>query len=473
MLARRGLRVHVFERRHDLRAHAISAGRSINLAVSTRGLHALHQVELDEEVLAQAVPMYGRTMHSPKGELSFLRYGRDDSEYINSMSRGELNKLLLSRAEETGLVRFSFRQRLVAYDLSRQMLELRDEDTGEVRRVEAPLVIGSDGSASALRLSLRAASDSSITEDVLDFGYRELTMPPSAAGAGHGPGRHFAFEPNALHIWPRGRYMLIALPNRDGSFTCTLFLPFEAPDGEPCFARLREPAQVRAFFEGQFGDAVPHLPGLEEQFLAAPLGQMVTVKAWPWSRGSALLIGDAAHAIVPFFGQGMNAGFEDCTVLDALLGAELRSAPGADGIDWAQLFARFAQARKENTDAIADLAVENFVEMRDKVADPEFLLWKAVESELQRRFGARYLTRYQLVTFHRVPYRLALEAGKVQAALLRELCASARSPAEVDYSRAEALIEQRLAPLLAAAAGLRPPAALDAEPGRAAKPPPG
>jgi len=240
----------------------------------------------------------------------------------------------------------------------------------------------------------------------------------------------------ALHIWPRGNFMLIALPNLDGSFTCTLFLPFE---GAPSFAGLQSEAEAQAFFEEYFPDALPLIPNLAQQLLSAPLGRMVTVKVWPWSVGEALLIGDAAHAIVPFFGQGMNAGFEDVTLLPA-------------GRDWADVFADFSEARKPDTDAIADLAVENFLEMRDRVADPEFLFQRKVEEELQRRMPGRYLTRYQLVTFTRVPYRLALRAGQIEAALLKE---SIRGE-EVDYARAQELAEERLVPLLRAHGVVQP-----------------
>jgi kynurenine 3-monooxygenase len=412
-LARRGHAVDVYERRPDMRRVGISAGRSINLAVSTRGLHALHEVGLDDDVLREAVPMLGRMTHALDGKLALLAYGRSEREFINSMSRGELNKLLMTRAEETGRVRIHFGQRLVDYDFARRVA--RFDPMGEV---PAEVIIGSDGSASALRACLGG----SVSQDVLSSGYKELTMPPKDGG--------FAMHRNALHIWPRGNFMLIALPNRDGSFTCTLFLPFE---GSPSFAELVGEEHAARFFEKWFPDAVPLIPGLAGQFMQAPLGRMATIKAWPWSRDGALLIGDAAHAIVPFFGQGMNAGFEDVALLAAMLTGT-----------WARDFAGFAKSRKPDTDAIADLAVENFVEMRDKVADPEFLRMREIEHGLQERMPERYLTRYQLVTFTRVPYRIALLAGEIQLRILSELA----QQAQPDYERGVHLAEQELVPLL-------------------------
>ncbi|HEY6052236.1 MAG TPA: NAD(P)/FAD-dependent oxidoreductase [Thermoanaerobaculia bacterium] len=421
-LARRGHEVEVIERRPDMRRVDIAAGRSINLAVSTRGLYALHQMGLDREVLAQSVPMLGRIVHAG-GETRFLRYGRDDSEFINSMSRGELNKLLMTEAERTGKVRIRFETRLAGYDLAQRRARLRDERTGAEQDLDAPVIFGSDGSASALRRALSPETK----EEVLDFGYKELTLPSGPRGA-------FLLAKDGLHIWPRKNFMLIALPNVDGTFTCTLFLPFQ---GEPSFASID--GEEDGFLADTFPDAQPLIPEAGRALRDAPLGRMATVRCSPWARGSALLVGDAAHAIVPFFGQGMNAGFEDCTVLDAILSRQP---------DWERAFAELSSSRKPDADAIADLALENFAEMRDKVADPQFVLWKSVEAELQRRFPGEYLSRYQLVTFTRVPYRVALEAGRIQQRLLRTLTASARRAEDVDYSLAQELIRSELAPLL-------------------------
>jgi kynurenine 3-monooxygenase len=420
-LARRGHEVAVYERRPDLRGARAGAGRSINLAVSTRGLYALHQMGLDEKVLERAIPMLGRMVHT-EGEAHFLRYGRDDREFINSMSRGELNRLLVTEAEKTGRVHIEFEERLVSFDPARHTARLRSERTGDEREIRTGVAFGADGSASAMRKAI--APDA--TEEVLDFGYKELTLPA-------GPGASFLLEKNALHIWPRKSFMLIALPNLDGSFTCTLFLSFES------FEEIAAPAAADAFFARHFPDVLALLPDLGARLADAPLGRMTTVKCRPWSRGTSLLVGDAAHAIVPFFGQGMNAGFEDCTVLDGILAREPR---------WDRAFAELSETRKPDADAIADLAVENFVEMRDKVADPEFVFWKEVEAELSRRMGGGYRNRYQLVTFTRVPYRVALEAGLLQQGILREVCAGAASAGEVDYGRAERLVRERLAKVL-------------------------
>jgi kynurenine 3-monooxygenase len=421
-LARRGHEVAIYERRPDLRSGRAGEGRSINLAVSTRGLYALHQMGLDEKVLERAIPMLGRMVHAG-GTAHFLRYGRDDREYINSMSRAELNALLLGEAEETGRVRIEFEERLVSFDADDHTALVRSERTGVEREIRTEIAFGADGSASAMRRSIAPQA----TEDVLDFGYKELTLPAGRSGS-------FLLEKNALHIWPRKSFMLIALPNLDGSFTCTLFLSFEE------FARIAEAAPAEEFFARNFPDVLALVPDLGVRLAQAPLGRMATVKCTPWSRGPSLLIGDAAHAIVPFFGQGMNAGFEDCTVLDAILGREPR---------WDRAFQELFETRKPDADAIADLALENFVEMRDKVSDPEFVLWREVEAELSRRMGGAYLNRYQLVTFTRVPYRAALEAGRIQQEILRELCAGAASSTEVDYQRGESLVRERLATVLA------------------------
>jgi kynurenine 3-monooxygenase len=443
-LARRGAEVRVLERRPDLRKERIRAGRSINLAISVRGLYALGQVGLAERALEHAIPMRGRAIHPLDGPLAFQPYGKDDSQCIHSISRGWLNGMLMSEAEATGRVQLAFHTRVTALDVASGRVTALDERDGRQQQLSGAAVVGTDGAGSLVREAVVAAEGGSSSEERLQHGYKELTLPA-------GPGGRFALEKHALHIWPRRDFMLIALPNLDGSFTCTLFLRFE---GNPSFASLTSPEAVRAFFLAHFPDALPLLPDLERQFFDNPTGSMVTVKCWPWTAESrALLLGDAAHAIVPFFGQGMNCGFEDCVVLDDVL---------RTGGDVGAAFAEFARLRKPNADAIADMAVENFVEMRDSVADARFLLEKAIERRLLNAFPGAFLSRYALVTFSRAPYRLAYDVGRVASALVSELADGVQSAADVDLEAARRLVDTRLAPLVRqlpdAASGERRPA---------------
>jgi kynurenine 3-monooxygenase len=434
-LARRGLRTHLCERRADIRKESIAAGRSINLAVSTRGLNALNEIGLKEEILKEAIPMKGRMIHSLKGELMLQPYGKDDSECINSISRAGLNKKLMNMAEQTGLVEFHFNKRASAIDFDSGIVQFFDEDNHEESLLFADIVIGTDGSASAIRAEMMKQPGYQSSESYLDYGYKELVILP-------GPGGEFQLEKNALHIWPRGTYMLIALPNFDGSFTCTLFLPYK---GEVSFEQLKDKETVLEFFTKQFPDAIPLIPNLVETFHTNPTGHMVTVKCHPWSvNGRALLIGDAAHAIVPFFGQGMNCGFEDLTVLDQCFN---RHTPTHE-IDWQRVFEEFFALRKDNCDAIADMAVENFIEMRDKVANPQFQLEKAVEKILQKEFPNDFSSRYSLVTFSNVPYNFALKTGVIIDEILKELCVNLLSADQVDLKKAQQLIQTKLSPLL-------------------------
>jgi kynurenine 3-monooxygenase len=426
ILAERGHEVEVFERRPDMRCETISAGRSINLALSVRGLHALKQLGMESQVLAETVPMRGRMIHSVTGELTFQPYGRDDADCIYSISRGGLNKLLMTRAESTGKVKFHFNERVLAYDSDARSLTLRHEKSDVMRNVEVSRVVGTDGSASVIRDEVMRKAGATASEEVLNYGYKEIQLPSGAKGS-------HQLEKNALHIWPRGTFMLIALPNFDGSFTCTLFLPFTGPVS---FESLSNREEVHAFFSQNFPDVLKFLPHLEEEFFGNPTGRMITVKCAPWNLGDqAALVGDAAHAIVPFFGQGMNCGFEDCTILSDLMDRES---------SWKAVFDRLSETRKPDADAIADMAVENFIEMRDKVADPRFLLEKQVERILQREFPDKYISRYSLVTFSRTPYRNALAAGIVHAEILRKLCEGIDRVDQVDLNLARALIDEHL-----------------------------
>lgn len=436
-LARHGFEVDIFERRPDMRIEKISAGRSINLAISTRGINALKKIGMDKRVLAQAVPMRGRMMHSVDNNLIFQPYGMSDEECINSISRATLNKILMNLAEDTGKVRIFFKHNVTGMNLPDNLLLLKGPDGQELSLGGYETVIGTDGSASALREVLVDTGKTSCSESELESGYKELLILSDRAGG-------FKMEANALHIWPRHNFMLIALPNFEGSYTCTLFLPMKGPQA---FEHLTDEVAVRNFFTAYFPDVTPLLHDLEKTFFENPTGKMVTIKTDVWHHeGKLFVLGDAAHAIVPFYGQGMNCGFEDCVIFDNLL-AQALSKDGR--VDWARLFAQVNLARKANCDAIADMAVGNFIEMRDKVADRKFLLQKAVEKVLQREFPTRYFSCYALVTFSLMPYTLAQEAGRVQEELLAQLCEGLEDPEKVDLVQAENLIAKYMDPLLA------------------------
>jgi len=429
LLMQRGFAVEIFERRPDMRRVRMSAGRSINLALSTRGIYALQQAGLWAQMRSIIVPMRGRMMHSVAGELTFQPYGKDESEVINSISRADLNIALINAAQEQGAT-IHFQRRCSGYDLKTGVIRLRDEDSGKESSYEAGIVIGCDGSASAMRGEMFHLSRFNFSQQYLDYGYKELTIPPGSRGQ-HLLGEH------ALHIWPRGNHMLIALPNVDGTFACILFLPFEGADS---FAGLTAQADVIRFFESRFPDVVPLMPQLAENYFANPTGAMVTVKCSPWHvEGRALLLGDAAHAIVPFFGQGLNCGFEDCTYLMELLDRH--------GADWVRVFSEFEKGRKVNTDAIADMAIENFTEMRDRVADSRFLLQKRVELALEAKYPQLFVPKYAMVTFHRIPYSVAQIRGAVQDRILAELCDRVDRVEYLDWDKADRLIHGELTPL--------------------------
>ena len=428
-LAKRGFQVEIYERRPDMRRVPMSAGRSINLALSTRGIYALTQAGLWNAMQRIVIPMKGRMMHSTASEITFQPYGRNESDFINSISRAELNIALMNAAEERG-VKIHFQKRCVGIDFKNDVIHLQDEITGEARSVRVNVVIGCDGSASAVRGEMLKRTRFDFSQQYLDYGYKELTIPAAAGG------KH-ALGANTLHIWPRGNYMLIALPNVDQTFACILFLPFEGKDS---FELLGTPRSVAGFFESRFPDAGALMPDLVDNFFANPVGSMVTIKCSPWQvEGKALLLGDAAHAIVPFFGQGINCGFEDCTVLLELLDRH--------GADWSTVLGEFEIARKENTDAIADLAIENFVEMRDRVGDPRFLFRKKVELALQEKFPDRFVPKYSMVTFLRVPYATALKRGQAQDRILTELCQDIDGLNQLNWSKAGKMIYQLLTPL--------------------------
>lgn len=433
-LAQKGIPSQIYERRADLRVDTQSAGKSINLALSVRGLHALKQVGLVDEVLKRTIPMKGRMVHALNGATSFHAYSQKPEEYIYSMSRSELNGLLLTAAEKTGKVKAVFNAKVSEIDLKNNRIGI--DKNGTVCFEPFSRIIAADGAHSVGRTALMNTLQKHPSEVSLDYGYKEITLPPTLAG-GH------LLEKNALHIWPRGNFMLIALPDLGGSFTCTLFLPHQKTGSLPSFSDLNSPQEVERFFSAHFPDFLTLMPEVATQYFSHPVGHMVTVKCSPWhALDQLLLIGDAAHAIVPFFGQGMNCGFEDCTILSELLPQETKSSEA----NWGEIFAKVTELRKINADRIADMALENFIEMRDKVSQKQFQLEKGVEGILQSKFPKNYASRYSLVTFSRTPYHLAYEAGMIEDRILKELCRDISAPDQVDLKKAETLIQSELAP---------------------------
>ena len=452
LLARRGFAVRVFERRRDPRIASYAGGRSINLALAERGLHGLRLAGMTDIVMRLAVMMRGRMVHHRDGHTELLRYGRDDSEVIWSVSRGRLNTALIEAAEQAG-ARFEFDRRLADSTFADDVTLQFESESGEKIPVRAPFVIGADGAGSALRAAMNAARPLGERIDPLGHGYKELEIPalpdfppatiPPAAAAALARGERFAIEPNALHIWPRGNYMCIALPNAEGSFTVTLFLPNHPGlnPGDPSFATVDSPARARALFERDFADALPLIPDLEKDFAAHPVGLLATLYLDRWHLDRrALLIGDAAHAIVPFHGQGMNCGFEDAVELADLFSATVSP-------DISRVFAEFERRRRPNAEAIAAMAIENYVEMRDSVADPAFLLRRELGRILAERNPERFVPRYSMVTFTRLPYATAFARGAAQDRLLHELTAGRHRIEDIDLAAADAKVRQQLEPL--------------------------
>jgi kynurenine 3-monooxygenase len=400
-LKNRGYQVSVFERRNDMRKTAGYEGRSINLALSNRGICALEEVGLAEELKKEAIPMHGRMIHDLHGNLNFQPYGKA-GQYINSISRSGLNKVLMTKAESLG-VEFHFEQRITAVDFDKTELTIQHSKFN-IQHLPFDLIIGSDGAFSAVRLAMQFTDQFNFSQSYIEHGYKELHIPAGAAGS-------FQMEKNTLHIWPRESYMLIALPNPDGSFTLTLFFPFT---GQTSFETLSTKEKVKDFFKSVFPDAYGLMPQLLEEFFQNPSSSLVTMRCYPWVRNKTLLIGDAAHAIVPFYGQGMNAGFEDCHVLNQLLDQF------AD--DWDQVLPSFQEIRKPNADAIAKLALDNFVEMRDLVNDADFILRKKIESKLHELFPEKWIPLYSMVTFHEnIPYSVAYETGQKQKRIMEDV----------------------------------------------------
>lgn len=394
---RRGHEVELFERRADPHAGNLVGGRSINLALSTRGIHALEQLGIADEVLRQAIPMRGRMIHEKSGKLHFAPYDRDPKKCINSIGRGALNTATIDAAQRYPNVRVHFNHRCTSVDADKASAQLLNTETEQLTDVSADAIIGVDGAFSVVRRAVQRSSRFDYSQSYLEHGYKELTIPPAADGS-------WRMEKNALHIWPRKSFMMIALPNPDGSFTCTLFWEFTGPRS---FESTQTDDDVRRFFDAEFADAVPLIPDLLEEYRANATGSLVTVRCAPWyHRDKIALVGDAAHAVVPFYGQGMNAAFEDCVVLDECL-AEFSS-------NRERAFREYFLRRKPNADALADLAVDNFIEMRDKTASRTFRAKKKLDHLLEGVLPGMYLPLYSMVSFTRIPYAEAARRARLQ-----------------------------------------------------------
>ncbi|MBE7693584.1 FAD-dependent monooxygenase [Tenacibaculum finnmarkense] len=411
-LAQRGYKVNVYESRPDLRTVDISAGRSINLALSDRGFKALRLAGVAEKAREICIPMYGRLIHDIEGNTFSSNYSGRDNECINSISRGDLNAILLTEAEKHENVTIHFNKKCTSVDIENTIANFKDYHTKEEFSVNAEVIFGTDGAGSVLRKSyyLERKFLFSYSQNYLSHGYKELEIPADKIGNHQISNAH-------LHIWPRGAYMLIALPNMDGSFTVTLFLSYD--EGEYNFNNLISEEKITAFFETQFPDALKLIPNIKEEFLNNPTGALGTVKCSPWHyKNKTILLGDAAHAIVPFYGQGMNASFEDITIFDAVLNENLG--------DWETVFKTYEKERKENTDAIADLAIDNFHEMKNHVANPLFKEKRILEMALEKEFPEEYFSKYSMVTFKDdIPYAVAMKKGRAQDKALLNLVADA------------------------------------------------
>ena len=431
MLARRGMVVSLFERNDDPRGEFAAAGRSINLALSSRGIKGLQQAGVLERVGPMLVPMRGRMIHELDGSTEFLPYGQREDEQIYSASRGELNKLLLDAADATGNIEIHFGHAATSYDAIGQRVHLLEIEGDHDFEIETSPVIAADGAGSVMRNALHTLGIIVAREILLEHGYKELAIPALADGS-------FQLEPNALHIWPRGEFMLIALPNPGGDFTLTLFMP---NDGETSFESLHSEAAAAEFMEEYFPDVTPLIADPARAVVENPLGLLGTVRCDHWhDGGNILLIGDAAHAVVPFHGQGMNLAFEDCVVLNRILDS------GDAG--WDQVFSLYEAEQHKNANAIADMALENYVEMRDTVRDPNFALQKQLSFELERRLPERFIPRYSMVMFHAdIPYSVAQQRGAVQQALLERFTSDVDSLDDIDLDAAARAVTAELEPI--------------------------
>ena len=419
LLAKKGYTVDLFEKRSDPRQKILSAGRSINLALSHRGIKALKSADVFEQIAPHLIPMKGRMIHGDNGELDYQPYSINPNEYINSVSRAELNKILMTAAEKTNKVSIHFSQTL--FEVTNAELKF---SSGRTIPNEG-IIFGADGAGSELRKYIDSTTDTPSLTEPLGHSYKELTIAP-------GVNDEFQIDSSSLHIWPRGEFMLIALPNIDKSFTCTLFMP---NDGDVSFSSLHQKTDVNNFFNTHFSDALPLLENFPQSFFENPTGRLATVYADNWHTDSLCLVGDAAHAVVPFFGQGMNASFEDCNILMDCI---------KDGYEnWHKIFESYNKIRKPDVDAIANMAIENYIEMRESVAQSDYIQRKKFANALFKKFPDRFIPRYNMVSFTSIPYSQVYKRGEIQQKIITKLMSR-----EVDLYKAEQLILEKL-PLLA------------------------
>ncbi|WP_462247248.1 FAD-dependent oxidoreductase [Ekhidna sp.] len=408
ILKQKGFEVQIFEKRTDPRKSKALEGRSINLALSQRGIKPLKLAGVYETIEPYLIPMNGRMMHSKDGDLTYQPYGKE-GQFINSVSRAQLNQLLIESAEAAGVQVF-FDHKCKDVDFKKNFIVFENGS-----KVESDLIIGTDGAFSAIRKKLQITDRFNFSQHYIEHGYKELCIEPKDG--------NFRLEPNYLHIWPRGNFMLIALPNNDKTFTCTLFFPFE---GSPSFDSLNSIEAVNSFFKEYFNDALELIPDLADQFFNNPTSTLVTTKCEPWNNNRSILLGDAAHAIVPFYGQGMNSGFEDVRLF-------IEKAEEMDW-DWDKVLPSYSSMRKKDADAISELALHNFIEMRDHVGDPSFLKRKKLEAQIQEKFPADWIPLYSMVTFSDMPYSEALRLGKIQKKIMDDVLKEDNPESKIDQA---------------------------------------
>ena len=427
-LLKAGYKVKVIERRSDMRKATMSAGKSINLAMSTRGWKALDEMGIGDEIRKISIPMFGRTMHPLSGSTTYQPYGINN-QAIYSVSRGEINCKLMDIAEQKGNVEFFFNEECINADLKEGIVKLKNSETGNITELKSDVVFATDGAFSAIRYNAMQKLDRfSYSQNYIEDGYREILLPANPDGS-------FKLDKNTLHIWPRGRFMLIALPNFDGSYTCTLFMPFDGH--EHCFNKLTSKEKVEEFFKNVFPDFFEMMPNVADAWENHPLSSLAIIRCYPWFHGKVMLMGDAAHATVPFFGQGMNCGFEDCSVMWELMQKHKD--------DWSKIGEEYQVLRKPNGDAVQDLSVNNYLVMRNKVADPDFLLLQKIERRISELYPDKYFPLYTMVSFTNIEYKTALEKGNAQEATIKELISTHAITAETSIERIDEIIHQHMA----------------------------